>query len=200
MREQEQKLSNVKKSCDTARKVSKVLAIFMMVVTALCLISMIIILAFKEDINRSVNFEYKNGQFVGKVVDGDQAGILEIDDMASIVNNGVFVIKVDTEKMLTEGKFAELIILQVASAFILGVCTTAIFIMIQKTFELIIRSETPFDIMVMKRLKVVFVIISIAALLISGLGAAIMCSVVCWCIYCILDYGYALQKEVDEIL
>ncbi len=84
--------------------------------------------------------------------------------------------------------------------FLICLIATAIFIMIQKTFVLIKDSETPFDPAVLKRLKLVFVIIAIAALLFSGVGTAVMSGIVFWCVYCILDYGFILQQEVDETL
>ncbi len=48
MREQEAKLANVKKSCEVARKVTKVFSILMIIATVLCLIGGITVFAARD--------------------------------------------------------------------------------------------------------------------------------------------------------
>ena len=75
-----------------------------------------------------------------------------------------------------------------------------IFIIIMKVFKLIQNSDTPFGVDIMKRLKSVFIIITVYTFFSTGLGSAALAGVVFWSVYCILDYGYVLQKESDETL
>ena len=62
------------------------------------------------------------------------------------------------------------------------------------------NSDTPFDESIMKKIKTVFGLITIVVFFSVGLGAAVLVGVGFWSMYCILDYGYVLQKEADETL
>ena len=108
--------------------------------------------------------------------------------------------RVAVYKAISEGKIAQILMGECFGGFLICLIATAIYIMIQKAFVLIKDSETPFDPAELKRLMLVFVIITIAALLFSGVGTAVMSGIVFWCVYCILDYGFILQQEVDETL
>ena len=201
MREQEQKLANVRKSCDVARKVTKVFSILLIVATVLCLVAGITVFAVRDEINEHITVEtYDDGllrfRFAGEGFD-ETTGYITMDDISS---NGLIGVNFDLEKIASEGKVAQLLMGECFGGFIICLITTAIYIMIQKAFILIKDSETPFHPSVLKRLKLVFVIITIAALLFSGVGTAVMGGIVFWCIYCILDYGFVLQQEVDETL
>ena len=201
MREQEQKLANVRKSCDVARKVTKVFSILLIVATVLCLISGITVFAARDKINEHITVETFDDGILRFRIAGDgfdeTSGYITMDDISS---DGLIGVNFDLEKIASEGKVSQLLMGECFGGFIVCMIMTAIFIMIQKAFILIKDSETPFHPAVLKRLKLVFVIISIAALLFSGLGTAVMCGIVSWCIYCILDYGFILQQEVDETL
>ncbi len=197
MREQEQKLANVKKSCDVVRKVSKVFSVAIIVVAVLTLISGIALMATKDEINSNLVFDQVTRQI--NIV-GDTAGFVTMDEVAVDVETGLFSFNFDGMKFITQGKFAELFALYCITATVICVCMAGIFITIQKTFEFIKNSETPFDEKVLKRLKAVFVAMTIVLGLLSGLGTAIVSGVIFWSVYCILDYGYVLQTEVDETL
>ena len=62
MREQEAKLANVKKSCEVARKVTKVFSILMIIATVLCLIGGITVFAARNYINDNVVIEDYNSE------------------------------------------------------------------------------------------------------------------------------------------
>ena len=201
MREQELKLANVKKSCDVARKVTKVFSILLIVASVLCLISGITIFAVRDDVNDHITIEGAQDGVLRFTFAADGmeevGGYVTVDD---ITTNGLIGVKFDLEKVANEGDVAELLMGECYGGFIICVIMTAIFIMIQKAFILIKESDTPFHPAVLKRLKLVFVIITIAALLFAEIGTAVICGIVFWCIYCILDYGFVLQQEVDETL
>jgi len=198
MREQEQKLANVKKSCDVVRKTCKVFGIILIVATVLAIAGAILLMAQKNEINSNLIFDQATRQIN---IMGDTTGnFMALEDVDFDVETGIFSFNYDGLKLINQGKFAELFALYCAAAA--GVCAlmAGIFITIQKTFEFIKNSDTPFDGKVLARLKAVFVAMTIVALLLSGVGAAIMSGIIFWSIYCVLDYGYVLQTEVDETL
>ena len=197
MREQEQKLANVKKSCDVVRKVSKVFSIAIIVAAVLAIISMIGLLAAKDQINSNLVFDQATRQIYAA---GDPSGFVTMEDVAVDVETGIFSFDFDGMKFINQGKFAELFALYCGMAAVVCIFMAGIFITVQKTFEFIKNSETPFDEKVLHRLKVVFVAMTIVLGLLSGIGTAIVSGVIFWSVYCILDYGYVLQTEIDETL
>lgn len=58
----------------------------------------------------------------------------------------------------------------------------------------------PFSDMIIGKLKYAFIMLFAALLVFMGVGPAILGALLMWCIYSILEYGKALQTEVDEIL
>ena len=86
MREQEQKLANVKKSCDVVRKVSKVFSIAIIVAAVLTLISAIGLLAAKDQINSNLVFDQATRQIYAA---GDPSGFVTMEDVAVDVEKAV---------------------------------------------------------------------------------------------------------------
>ena len=197
MREQEQKLANVKKSCDVVRKVCKIFGIIMIVVAVIMIVGGIVLLAAKNQINSNLVFDSAAGQI--KIV-GDASDFISLDDVTIDIETGFFSFDYDGMGLIREGKFGELFALYCFTGALVCAVMAGIFITIQKTFEFIKNSETPFDEKILKRLKAVFVAMTIVFALLSGIGTAIISGVIFWSIYCIIDYGYVLQTEVDETL
>ena len=198
MREQEQKLANVKKSCDVVRKVCKVFSIILIVATVLVLISAILMMTFRNDINSNLVFDQVTKEI--NIVGDTTGGFVTMEEINMDIRTGIFSFNYDGSKLLSEGKIAELFALECVAVTIICAIMAGIFLTIQKTFELIKNSDTPFDEKVLKRLKVVFIAMTIVFLALSGIGTALISGVIFWSIYCILDYGYILQKESDETL
>ena len=189
MREQEQKLANVKKS--------KIFGIIMIVVAVIMIVGGIVLLATKNQINSNLVFDSVAGQI--NIV-GDASDFISLDDVTIDIETGFFSFDYDGMGLIREGKFGELFALYCFTGALVCGVMAGIFITIQKTFEFIKNSETPFDEKILKRLKAVFVAMTIVFALLSGIGTAIISGVIFWSIYCIIDYGYVLQTEVDETL
>ena len=197
MREQEQKLANVKKSCDVVRKVSKIFGVILVVITIITVVAGIVMLATKNQINSNLVFD-EIGRHINVV--GDTSDFISLEDVTIDIETGLFSFDYDGMSLIKEGKFAELFALYCFMGAFVCAIMAGIFITIQTTFEFIKNSETPFDEKVLKRLKVVFVAMTIVLGALSGIGTAVLCGVIFWSIYCIIDYGYVLQTEVDETL
>lgn len=198
MKEQELKLANVKKSCDTVRKVSKFLGIMLIVIAILVAVAAIAIMCVRNEINSNLLFDQVTNQL--KIVGDESGNFASLEDVNIDIQTGVLSFDFDGMEFITKGKFAELFALYCLTGSIICAIVAGVFITIQKTFEFIKNSETPFDKKVLDRLKVVFVALTIVAALLSGLGTALLLGVIFWSIYCIIDYGYVLQTEIDETL
>ena len=189
MREQELKLEKVKKSCKTAKKVVGVFKILLMVVSAICFVSAAVVFGLRNTIDTGIAKE---------VAARGQDAVFTATDID--INLGIAYYQTDFQDLIDNGQYSEAIITVLVMAGVVVLMFVVVFILIQKIFKIMDEEETPFCESVLKRIKRIFIALAIIIALEIGLGFGIILGLVFWCIYNILDYGYALQKEVDEIL
>lgn len=187
MREQELKLEQVKKSCNAAKKVAKVFKIIMIVFAVLCFISAIGLFAFKSQINESA-----------RLANEINPGTVSIDRME--IQSSVFHFGFDAEQMEADGDFAEAGVIACIMGTVLLSIFAVIFGLIQKIFVTIEEEDSPFTQKVLSTIKKLFIAIAIIIGLEVGIGIGLFLGLFFWCLYCIMDYGFALQKEIDETL
>lgn len=198
MREYENKLANVKKSCDTVRKVAKVLSILMAVCVLFLIFGSVCTFALRERINKSVETEEVGGEVIMHRCseDGTEFYSNTIDvQRVSIIGTAIVM-----KMLIHKGMYAESMTVAFLSTAVLCAILIGIYFIIMNIFKMIGNSETPFSMDIMKEIKKAFIIIIGYILISNGLVSAAIAGVLLWCIYCILDYGYALQKEADETL
>ena len=204
MNEYEIKLANVKKSCDVARKVAKVLSVIMVIFATFFVVSGIGFIVCRGIVNECMTIEVDknfNGETIMHVMqiidsNGTTNELFEFSNSYGVLIGTTYLMKHFIGKeMYAEAFGVGFISLGVTIAIIAG-----IFIIIMKVFKLIQNSDTPFGVDIMKRLKSVFIIITVYTFFSEGLGSAVLTGAVFWSVYCILDYGYVLQKESDETL
>lgn len=187
MREQELKLEKVRKSCNTARKIAKVFKIIMIVATVMCLVAAGCLFAFRGQLNDEI-----------KSVNEIKPGTVTIDDMD--FQTGFFHYEKDINEIIANGTYAE----SFAEICLMGAIAVAvfavIFALIEKIFVTIDEEESPFTEKVLKTVKKLFIGIAVIMGLEVGIGLGLFLGLFFWCLYCILDYGFALQKEIDETL
>ena len=203
MNEYEIKLANVKKSCDVARKVAKVLSVIMVIFAVLMLVCGSGMIICRGLINECMKIEVENinGETIMhmmQVIDskGTTNEIFSFSHSDGIIIGTNYLMK----HLIAKGMSAEAVGVGCISLGVTLVIFAGIFIIIMKVFKLIQNSDTPFGVDIMKRLKSVFIIITVYTFFSEGLGSAVLTGAVFWSVYCILDYGYVLQKESDETL
>jgi len=220
------KLTQVRKSCKVLEIVFKILKIICIVGASMCLVASLIFGIFG---NRVVWFNSGNGaansnlrinlhlfdndiiSYEDGKLDGPFAPIIEKELEERIENELGIKGNVNLEGVF-EGEYGEDAV-DLLNAFtrigmVLGMIFAAIFAgiaaviwwLIERIFKEIKESDSPFTESILKKLRMVFIIISILPLFTNGIGAAIITALICWAIYSIIDYGYALQSEVDETL
>lgn len=182
MREQEKKLKKVKASCKTAQKVTKIFMSLTVVGSVLCIAGAAGLFLFREQINPALAAQSANITFSDVSIDG----ILHFD--------------FDVSELITEGLYAQAMAIYCSFAAIVCGFVAFLFGTLRRIFSVLEESESPFSEEVLGKLKAVFILFTVITALFEGIGIAILAGISFWCIYCILDYGTALQTEVDETL
>lgn len=219
------KLVQVRKSCKVLEILFKVLKIICIVGACMCLIGSLVcgilsnkIIKFNKEAGNSTNYKiylhlfdndiisYEDGKLEGPFAPALEKAFEErIKDELGIngsVNlDGVFEGEYGENAVDLLNSFARIgMVLGMIFAAIMSAAAAVVWWLIERIFKEIKESDSPFTESILKKLKVVFIIISILPLFTNGVGAAIVTALICWAIYCIIDYGYALQNEVDETL
>ena len=173
MNEYEIKLANVKKSCDVARKVAKVLSVIMVIFATFFVVSGIVFIVCRGIVNECMTIEVDknfNGETIMHVMqiidsNGTTNELFEFSNSYGVLIGTTYLMKHFIGKeMYAEAFGVGFISLGVTIAIIAG-----IFIIIMKVFKLIQNSDTPFGVDIMKRLKSVFIIITVYTFFSEGL-------------------------------
>ena len=220
------KLAQVRKSCNVLEIIFKIFKILCCVGAGICLVASIV---FGILGNKVVKFDNGTGEYYSSAkinlhifdndiisyengkLDGPFASILERALEDSIQDELGINGKVNLEGVF-EGEYGEnavdLLNSFVKIGLFLGLLFAAVMCgiaaviwwLIEGIFKEIKESESPFTESILKKLRIVFIVVSIFAFLMSGFWAGAITALLCWAVYCIIDYGYALQSEVDETL
>ncbi len=192
MREETLKLEKVKKSCKITARVAMVLEILMLSFMTVCIIGAIVCYSQRQQINSEIM--------------NTESGMQEAEsnNMKLMMNElgvgGVLKFTVNPDKMIENNEYAELASVACIMGGIVLAMVALIFDILRRLFKLINKSETPFEETVIKKIKVLFIVISVEILVMVGLGVAAVVALICWSIYNIMDYGFTLQKQIDETL
>ena len=185
MDEQNKRLAEIRKRCTKSCKVLKVFQIMIVVAAALTLFAGIFMLSNSERLNPMLEREYA-------------AGNLKIDE--ELRSGGLMSLGFDFDNYYSEGNFTFPLFILSMAAFVAEVLTLAVVIIIKNILGALIDEESPFSETIFKKLKIGFIMITASLLLTVGLGTALIVGLVLWCVYAILEYGAALQAEVDGTL
>lgn len=181
MYEQKEKLERVKKSCETSRKIIKVLQIIMIVLAIVTALGAVFCLMNHAKIDQ-VLAPYK-----------DNITVTNIN-----YNNGFIYYDTDLEHLAKLGHYGQIIGDVLAFAAVSCLIVSIILGLCKKVFIQVLASDSPFSPEVLRMLKKVFIIIVVLTLLSKGFGLALIVGLAFWCVYRIMEYGAALQEEIDD--
>lgn len=188
MREEELKLEKVKKSCKTTKKILGIFKTLFIVCAIICLAGAGICYGFKDQINTELSKQAETGNMEH----------LDINDQD--FGTGVFHMEINKEEMIASGEYAQTFAIMCFFAAAMVAIMAVLIALIQKIFVIMEEEESPFSKAVLLRIKRIFIAVAVIMGLEVGIGIGLFLGLFFWCLYCILDYGYALQKEVDETL
>lgn len=186
MNEQMIKLDKVKKTCNIAKKIVSVFQIICIVATVLLLIASAFVFMAKDQINQSI---------------ADYNATSDSDMNISVSNySNIVTFSINEDAVKSSGEYAQAIsAMTLYGAVITGLFAIAL-TFVRSIFATISASDTPFDHTVLSKLKKAFVAIAIIITLETGLAIGLSLAGFFLCIYYIMDYGFTLQKEIDETL
>lgn len=186
MRNQATKLAAVKKSCATTKNVINIFKWIFIAIAIICAVAGIVIFANSAVIDTVMAEAAANDELAVRVSDFETNGLLDIH--------------VEVQQALEEGRYALVFGAYTVAATVILVVFAVIMGLIAKVFKVIETSESPFCDSVLKKLRSIFILLVVLTLLFESIGFAVMLALSFWCIYKIMDYGTALQLEVDETL
>lgn len=194
MREEELKLERVKKSCKITKRVAKVIEGIVIACAAICAVCAIVCFCLRGRIDSEVAAQMSQFPAEAQEIENE---LLHADE---IEIGGLLSLSVNTAKLVRNGEYGLLCVTYCLIGAIACALISVVFDLLRRIFKTIEVSETPFDEAVIKKIRVLFIVITGAILLLSGIGEAALTGLICWSIYNILDYGFTLQKEFDETL
>ena len=185
MIEQNQRLEEIKKRCKTSSKVIRVIQIIAIVGLIGSLVGTIWCFVMKETINTEIAKQVSNG-------------VATIENFK--IDGGMLKVAINYDEMFQRGDYATPLCINFGIATVITAITAYLLTLLKKVFDNLIKDNNPFSDSNMKYIKTSFIVMSVILLIFAGIGAGVICGLLCWCIYSILEYGRELQVEVDETL
>ncbi len=202
MNEESKKLKNIRTSCKAAKIVSRIILIALIVAAVLSIVSGIVLLANRKNMDekilqaaasgQKINVDIKFGPFVfGRFVDGEFVATEKIDSDVPALK-AFFEENADSPSL-----FLGFYITLMSSIFIVSAVA---FFFITSVFDIVVKEGNPFTGKVIKRTLIAMIILTLIVGSNGGLGFGILMGFLTWVIYTILDYGRVLQIQSDETL
>ena len=185
MNEQSKRLEAIRNRCKTSSKVIIVIQTITLIAIVASLIGAIVCFAQRDMVD----------MHLARAV---AEGTVQVDNLK--ISGGLFHLFIDYSQAFKVGNYAIPMFFNcIISAIICSIITVVLF-MVKKIFDNLVKDENPFSDGILKKLKTIFVIIAVMILFAVGVGPCVIMSLLMWCIYTVLEYGKALQTEVDELL
>ena len=201
------KLEKVIKSCKAAKVCSKVIFMIFMVATVLTLISGIVLIADRKNMDDKIKTGILNktetGSFkkdfsiggfkIGSIDDGD----VELSDNLELESSVPSL-----QKFFDENKDSYSLVIGIyllGASLICLILTFAVWL-ISTVFDIILKEGNPFADNVPKRILTSMIILTVIIAMTSGIGFAVLLGITTWAVYTIMDYGKLLRIQSDETL
>lgn len=185
MNEQNLKLEIMRKRCKTSSKVVGIIQIITIIVIIAFLIGAVLCFMQRDMID----------VHLAKAV---EEGMIQVDNLK--ISGGLFHLMIDYSQTFKAGNYAIPMFFNCMISAIICLVVTFVLSMFKSVFNGLVKNETPFSDDILKKLKTIFIVIPIMTLILMGLGHSIVICLLMWCIYSVLEYGKAIQTEVDETL
>ena len=215
MNEENIKLQRVHKSSKIAAVISKVLFIFCMVACTLALITGIVMIANRNNIDRQIEESAQKAKaeakLPGEKVDIKMGPVTVASVTAEDVEDGKLATAVAgrmtsdvpaVQEFFNENQNSLSLIYGlycIVMAFMIAILTVALYF-IHSAFAIIVKEGNPFADKVLKKILVSFIGISVVLAFSAGLGFGALGGFLTWVVYTIMDYGRTLKIQADETL
>lgn len=190
------KLEKIKKSCGVGEKVSLVFCIIAIIGCVMAIVAGIAILkmgkGFDEKYEQLSNSGYAS---VGETIGGIKLLHIGLEDPSNLESDIPAI-----QEAIKDHPYAVTVSV---FAFTAALCTGIIAVMFKlagSIFSLIGQEDNPFTDKVIKRVLIVMIVLSGIIFFTSGIASGVLCGILTWVVYTILDYGKTLQIQADETL
>ncbi len=190
------KLESIRKSCTVGERVANIFCILAIIGCVLTLISGVVILNMGKEFDDKIAVLENSGNVsIHNTIGGYKVMGINLIDPANIESDLPSV-----EAALKDHPYC----IEVSVSLFMLVLFTAILAILMKlagsVFSLIRKEDNPFTGNVIKRVVFVMITLSVILVLTSGLGKGVLCGILTWVVYTIMDYGRMLQIQSDETL
>ena len=190
------KLESIKKSCTVGERVANIFCVIAIVGCVLALISGCVILKMGHEFDDKIAALEESGKVsFSDTIGGYQVMGINLGDATSIESDIPAV-----QEALKDHPYS----IECSMALFGIVIMTAILAVMTKlvgsVFKMIRKEDNPFTDKVIGRVVIVMIVFSAILFLTSGIGKGILCGILTWVVYTILDYGRMLQIQSDETL
>lgn len=185
MNEQNERLEVMKRRCRTSSKVVGIIQIVTIVGIVLSLVGAIYCFTQKDMINDHLASAVESGQ-------------VTVENLR--IGSGVFHFMIDYTQAFKEGMYAVPMGFNCVFSAVMCLIITCALGLFKDIFKDLSGEAMPFSEKILGKLKYAFIMLIAALLVFVGIGPAVVGALLMWCIYSILEYGKALQTEIDETL
>lgn len=185
MNEQNERLEVMKKRCRTSAKIVGIIQIITIVGVVLSIVGAFICFTQKDMINDHLASAVESGQ-------------VTVENLR--IGSGVFHFMVDYTQAFKEGMYAVPMGFNCIFSAVMCFIVTFALGLFKDIFKELSGEVMPFSEKILGKLKYAFIMLIAALLVFVGIGPAVVGALLMWCIYSILEYGKALEIEIDETL
>ncbi len=194
--EENVKLEKIRKSCSVGEKVSTVFCIIAIVGCVMAIVAGIAIINMGSEFDDKVIQLSNSGAVdIGNKIGGYQIMGISLGDPSNIRSDVPAI-----QEALKDHPYSVEVSMY---CFLIAGMTAIIAVMMKVTgsvFALIRKEDNPFTDNVIKRVLIVMIVLSGILFLTSGVSLGVLCGILTWVVYTILDYGKTLQIQADETL
>ncbi|MCR4648663.1 MAG: hypothetical protein K5776_06265 [Lachnospiraceae bacterium] len=202
MSTENEKLLKVKKSCKAVKLVALILLILGIVGGVLALGSSIAIFAMGE-------------KFDNTILEAEEKGYINSDDIEAsvggVLNVSIFKVNLGDPTSFTSsipalqarfdaGSLSTLYSIYLLAIFSIILITNIVILLIYLIFRNIEHESTPFCDKVIRKMVVIFILLTLVTVFTLGTGFAVLAGLMSWAIITIMEYGKQLQIQSDETL
>ncbi|SCY38071.1 hypothetical protein SAMN02910292_01526 [Lachnospiraceae bacterium XBB2008] len=190
------KLESIKRSCSVGETVANIFCIIAIVGCVLALVSGCVILKMGREFDDKIAVLEETGKVsFSDTIGGYQIMGINLGDASSIESDIPAV-----QEALKDHPYC---IECTMALFGIAIMTAILAVMAKlagSVFKMIRKEDNPFTDKVINRVVIVLIVFSAILFLTSGIGKGILCGILTWVVYTILDYGRMLQIQSDETL
>ncbi len=203
MNEENKKLEAVRRSCNAAKIVSKIILIVFIIGTVFTLVSGCTFILNSDAMDKTIESRLRGSGIEKDITIGNKhIGTLTEDGLVTgkdieITSSIPSLNSYYQEKSKSVSYVLGFYILLL---FVVLLILTVSVAVIGSIFDIILKEGNPFTEKVKNRMIIVLVVLTALVFFIAGIGGAALCGITSWAVITIMDYGCILKTQSDETL